>query len=815
MTGCQSIKHQGWSFRHSQCKKWARQYAVTSRPGGAARARLTTLGFTARGRLRLLLLAAAMALGGAPSAGASVVKLPASGDSQPRYLASATREIGPGDYVHTSNPICGNFTGEFAGKSLWDLVEVFSKQWQPPVGAAGTYAGPVLRPDSTELLAAPNGVQIQGDVGRLLSGVTNPAAACVALAVVIPRGAIVDTITYEAAENSEIQDRAWRPCEANVDCLEGWSKFESARQYQTPSGAWMIAAVFKNWANDRARRARLNVYFFAPEGWEPPPQHTAELALPFPSEAELLASEEAVRAFAQLLPDVPPVEMPLVEGSPWHRQVGEFLGLSTEVLSRVSLPLRSECYTLERRLRGLTQAQVDKMVEHGLGTVLVPGIPSYSRTVRARTVVSVASDFWFAARSSLGTGQAEAGPRWLPPGSRPIANAIVRSTLAGASGPTDRRILSILYDDFFLRDLERLPTIEASSAQVVVGGVTVVMSAQEENPGAGVASAADITQPLAERLRQPGRSSRLYVLDNGWPTSAERARAFAWLGEALRPGLPNVVVVPPGCGAINAVGQGERHPSQIAAALDPFEGIDPMNRVDVIYLPMTNMQCGSDVFLKTLIAWSYHHRYPSAGTDEAQKIASDVVERIHITDTTSMSFHSDRIVLDSYLELLDEVHLNGPSGYFLNGSWYVEEQLIKSYGNPRRGFIVAAVGNRGDWPVFKNRVEFAGRALDDERVLAVTCQSSLTPVKCHPSDTSVAPEAAATVLLLRFDGLVGNDCGTSFACPRIAWLLAAADATRLSAPPSWSAWVRRLIRSSRTPLSPDFSWAAFTGRLGS
>lgn len=764
-------------------------------------------------RSRRVTTLAAIAVAAAAAAHASVVAVPCEGCAERLFVATATREVAPGDYVHEDDPACAAVSGVAHPQTLWKEVERYAAEWRGDEGAEGAaaaFAGPVLRPATDELARPSRGVRIEGDLGRALSGLTQPSAACAILAVVVPRGAIVDGITFEAAEASHGRERTWHAC-AGDSCLEGWSRFEAARQFPTPSGALLVATLFKNWSHDRARRARLNVAFIPPPGWVPPEPHAAETVLEFPSEAAILADDAAVRRFLALAEEAPPVELRLRSTSPFALQLAELYGLPRPLLSRVAVGLRNLVFTLNGSLRRRGGDELQAAIERRDTTILVPAIPSYSPDAAPVTDVLVSADVWFAAAWGE---ERPAAPRWLPPSSRPLGAAVRRVVRAGRSDAATPRLLRMKHDEFFLRDAERVATIDRSVETVLAGPLEIDLAAAE--PPVPPPSLATIAAELRPRLDAAGRAASLYVLDTGWPTAADRDAAFAWLGRVLAT-IPGAAPAPsPGCPFAPLAGSGGRHAEHIAHTIAPLEAADPRDRVAVIYLPVNSLQCGAKPFLEALVAASVRQRFPSFTAQEAAGFAAGWVAAMGTPNPNSLRLATDRVVVDSYLDSLDRLHGASPArgAYLLNTSWTIGTPLLKAYGNPRQGAIVTAVGNRGDsFKVFDWPTEFVSRALDGERVIAVTCPKTSAPQACTPSNTA-PPAGAHALLLLRFEGTTASaGCGTSFASPRVAWLLAAADALRTGAQASWPAWLRSVVGSSRGA-SSDLDWSLLRPHLG-
>lgn len=767
-------------------------------PPGRPRRRLIHIRF-----LPQLAAAVSVALVVSPSSHGSVVRDTSSPESAPRYIASATREIANGDYVHTTSPSCGRVPGLGGGSEIWDAVAAWAESWAPPPGNP-MYAGPLLRPDSINLVAPPAGVAIEGDLGRLLSKALAPRSACAVLAVAVPEGFIVEQITYEAAENSEVDDRAWHGCSLGSDCLQGWSRFEEARVYSSVSGTLIIASIFKNWAHNRARRARMNVSFTAPAGWTPRLRPSARSTVEFPSAHVLETLSEAKEDFQKLLRQSPPFEVTIAGGEPWSAQLSRIFGFTRRTLSVVTVPIRTETYFLNKRLRGLSGDDVDKIIEYG-GKLLLPAIPSYATGTSAQTNVQITPDVWFAAERP-GTPLAVDGPRWIPSTFIGASAAIVRTPVPGASRRSDPRLLLIEHDDFFLQDVDRAKTAR-SAISVLSGQMTIVAGASSSMESLSSTGLFPLPAGLSSALSKAQGSSTLYVVDTGWPTKEERQKALDWLARA---GARGMKAIPERCGFSPPSGEGERHAVLISEALRPLTTLDGGKRVTTIYLPLGTMQCGASEFLREVVRLSLARRFKAVSGD-ASVLSESIMKTLPAASPKSLTFQSDRVVVDSYLDIFDQLHSGNRDKFFMNASWIVPETAGVPLNTPKEGFIVAAVGNFGrEWNIFSSGYSFASLAMNAERVVAVTCQEPEANPGCTPSDTGLPKDqAGSSPLLVRSDGSVGSSCRTSFASPRVAWLLAAASAARGKDGLTWSEWVRRRIRTSLSPGTSNFSWSEF------
>jgi hypothetical protein len=119
--------------------------------------------------------------------------------------------------------------GGFYG-SLSSVLETAREQFQPKLG---------------------------GDVGKIMDQLfgSNRYANCVPVSVVIPAGARVTFIEYQAADGS-----GTRPCFIGQDCQVGWSRFDLPQYFQA-GNELVVSSIFRNWSADRTRNVTMTVHF--------------------------------------------------------------------------------------------------------------------------------------------------------------------------------------------------------------------------------------------------------------------------------------------------------------------------------------------------------------------------------------------------------------------------------------------------------------------------------------------------------------------------------------------------------------------------
>jgi hypothetical protein len=161
---------------------------------------------------------------------------------------------------------------------------------------------------------------------------------------------------------------------------------------------------------------------------------------------------------------------------------------------------------------------------------------------------------------------------------------------------------------------------------------------------------------------------------------------------------------------------------------------------------------------------------------------------------------SDKAVLEGLIALLHFVGSREHTFFFLNESWTLHSKLAQFQPVATPHVVaVAAVGNTGDPDINKSEIEFARRWRTQRDVIAVLNMDPSGLPQCQSSQ--VVTRGGDSMLVVGYDGRIGPaDCATSFAAPRVAWLLAAAEAVRSSTlgnDDEWLTWVAELVRASR------------------
>jgi hypothetical protein len=172
------------------------------------------------------------------------------------YCVSSEMVVYPGEYVYETAPPCDKNLA-----SSWNnIVSDYDHSIVPGITQ---YAGP-LTASSAALQANPS---VRLPRGLLALG-PGRLANCALIAVAIPKGAVFQGARIDVSEERSSQ---WQSCKVAEDCPVGWSRFEWDPAPIVTSNGILIGTAFKNWSHNRARRARLTVYFTPPGTWAPVP----------------------------------------------------------------------------------------------------------------------------------------------------------------------------------------------------------------------------------------------------------------------------------------------------------------------------------------------------------------------------------------------------------------------------------------------------------------------------------------------------------------------------------------------------------------
>ncbi len=317
------------------------------------------------------------------------------------------------------------------------------------------------------------------------------------------------------------------------------------------------------------------------------------------------------------------------------------------------------------------------------------------------------------------------------------------------------------------------------------------------------------------------RFSYLFVLDSGWPSQdtyndtlalfepvLATLRAGSGLAPYSRANQPSFHPIDPR--------RTSTHVLSVAAALDDLRRLDTQPpRVRVIFVPLGLDQGDDDFFrnlLQTYYAYAWTHslegQTPVARELEQavlEKTAADyadtVIQKLHLLSPPG-EFYTDNGILEAVYMVAEVIAKGQNTSYFANESWTVDSGLLKfSPTLLARGISVVASGN-DDQDFIQQQVDFARQCLTSDYYIAVM---NVTPDGLPQCHTSLVDEnRIADLRVVGFNGNIANDSGTSFASPRVAWLLAARETTTVMRPSYWVTDTIRAVKAARQPRQPKW-----------
>lgn len=296
------------------------------------------------------------------------------------------------------------------------------------------------------------------------------------------------------------------------------------------------------------------------------------------------------------------------------------------------------------------------------------------------------------------------------------------------------------------------------------------------------------------------RTVNLFILDTGWPDEASRSESLNELWQlitrarkVLRLGPPNARLRLP-----KFAPPSDNHVVEIAAALKDLVDLDPSRRVRIVYVPTSLEQGGGDalaelIYLNRIIELKdiASSRLEGALADtlpvdgrlraDAATQAGRVVRSLP-AKIEAGSFVTDKALLESLLWVANLLAQYDSTLFFLNESWTVAKNGIRiAPPSPMWGLAVVAAGNNPIKNILDDRqgVDFASQSLPAGDVMAVLTMDRTGGRRC--SSSKLVADPLDDVLAVGYDGWVSKDqCGTSFAAPRVAWFLAADEVLRTS-----------------------------------
>lgn len=334
------------------------------------------------------------------------------------------------------------------------------------------------------------------------------------------------------------------------------------------------------------------------------------------------------------------------------------------------------------------------------------------------------------------------------------------------------------------------------------------------------------------------RDATVFILDAGWPDEenyrsslaelrrlVDRANEYYGL-DAVKWDVPMTreefyKVTPP------------QHSVEIQQALQEFIGLDHEHLVKVVYVPLSRRQNSDQILTEMLKLYRFRDMTGNlsnitsedkqAFSKRAAEFSSLVLSQLNPTEpeipdapgwgesefTYQQTWETDSSIVDAvwYLADLESYRTATDPVYFLNESWTVlKDKVHLAAPDKSFGIVVAAVGNQLGMEVNgkDGEIEFARLATPANNVLAALDASSDADEPNCKSAKLVEDDLDRT-MAASFDGSVTDGdngiCGSSFSAPRIAWMLALAEAVRTDTPDvrHWAESVQQRLIAAREP----------------
>jgi hypothetical protein len=313
---------------------------------------------------------------------------------------------------------------------------------------------------------------------------------------------------------------------------------------------------------------------------------------------------------------------------------------------------------------------------------------------------------------------------------------------------------------------------------------------QNIEPGSVTEVLDDQTKDIIKNITSgsPIRNTYVFILDSGWPCNDEYLTSIKGLNKIIETVKVNLKYPNSRHSDFKVESNSiindnpNNHSCLIEISLNEFKRLDPNNIVKMIYIPLIYSSQSKEVLREILkIYYVILLMGENAGQEsppsDIYRVADIVANKVllgMVGDNNKK--RSDKVVIDALMSIILWYSKNNSSDFFfINESWTAnEKEYMDLYDVPENCLIVAAAGNVAKQDIYSDRVYFSYRSINHSDTLAVINSKKDEPeVQCNSSIVPCDQNAFSNIRAVAFDGRVNEDiCGTSFAAPRVAWLLA-------------------------------------------
>jgi hypothetical protein len=299
----------------------------------------------------------------------------------------------------------------------------------------------------------------------------------------------------------------------------------------------------------------------------------------------------------------------------------------------------------------------------------------------------------------------------------------------------------------------------------------------------------------------PQRIAYLFILDSGWPTpeayASSRTEIFKMFDIVRQLWKLNPRTNKPS--AREFVEPSNTHCQKVATSLEAFQTLDQnTKRVPVIYFPLT-LEQDSEAILEELLWLSsiadqmrdkLGEKAPKSDTvRNARAYAQAVIKRLprdacspKVNGICTSEVNTDDAILEALWVVADALTKKDAHKpiYLINESWIVRNDVLapRRPGVPHGIAVVAAGNNETIVNSDSDGVDFARQCYPANYTLTVLNMDAGNGLKCKSSKVKDNPDILGQTMVTAYDGSIKDDCGTSFASPRVAWLIALSEAYR-------------------------------------